>query len=124
MSKKKKKPSPGSLLTRFIKGRSAKAINGTATKKRQAKLKTDKKPSQPAGSAEEAPEEKPKTGLDLAIREIKHMMTVGDKDPERLAMLVSKLLVSEQKRKEQDQEKFDQMVSDILEKDRDKGAAN
>lgn len=124
MSKKKKKTRSGSLLTRFIKGRSAKAANGAATKKRQAKLKTEKKPSQPTGSTKEAPEEKPKTGFDLSIQEIKHMMAVGDKDPERLAMLVSKLLESEQKRKEQDQEKFDQMVSDILDKDRDKGAAN
>lgn len=124
MSKKKKKNAQGSLLTRFIKRRSAKAIDGTATKKCQAKLKTENKSSKPAGPSQEVAEAKPKTGLDLAIQEIKHMMAVGDKDPERLAMLVSKLLVSEKKRKEQDQEKFDRMVSGILDKDRDKGGAN
>lgn len=51
-------------------------------------------------------------------------MAVGENDPERLAMLLSKLLGSEQKRKQEEKEAFDKMVLDIVDKDKQTGASN
>lgn len=130
--KKKKKPqtaAPSSLLTRLIKGRSADGKSGKAKsakkgdrqQKKAANGSDDGASGPPPSSAESA---KPKTPLDHSIHEIKHMMAVGENDPERLAMLLSKLLGSEQQKRQQEKEAFDQMVSDIVSKDKETGASN
>ena len=131
--KKKKKAQTAessSLLTRLMKGRSADGKSGKTKsakkgerqqKKAAANGSDDGKASVATPSEESA---KPKTALDHSIHEIKHMVAVGENDPERLAMLLSKLLGSEQRKKQEEKEAFDQMVSDIVNKDKETGASN
>jgi hypothetical protein len=100
--KKKKsasKPAEG-LLARLFKG---------GGKEPTAKSKD--------GSAKPKAKIKPLTPLERSIQEIKHMTKVGESDPERLAMLLSKLLGTEQEKQRHDQEDFDQMVWDIVNKE-------
>ena len=121
MKGKKKKKRPGetaSLLTRLMKGRPA--AKGSPRPKKQGNGTAN------VSRVESATEEstKPKTPLDRSISEIKNMMAVGENDPERLAMLLSKLLGSEQKRKQEEKEAFDKMVLDIVDRDKQAGASN
>ncbi len=97
--KAKKKP-PNSLLTRLLKGKDKK------------KDKADKAAS--AAGARSAAKDKPPTPLDRSIREIKQLLGVGQSDPERLALLLSNILGAEREKQEKDQQNFDQMVWDIV----------
>ena len=113
--KKKKKKKSGSLLTRLIKsGKERKKGSGTGGGKTKPK-----KAENPSGNGQVAEADaQPKTPLDRSIQEIKHMMKVGESDPERLALLLSKLLGTEQQKKQRSQEQFDKMVRDIVDKDK------
>ncbi len=104
---KKKKAatkSGSSLLSRWFKG-------GTDIDKGAEGKSTGGKP---------APKVKAKalTPLDRSIQEIKHLAKVGQSDPERLAMLLSRLLGQEQDKQRQEKETFDRMVWDIVNKDK------
>ena len=105
-SKKKKKgaaKSGGSLLSRFFKGgaKAGRPDNGTAKKKVRAK---------------------PLTPLERSIQEIKNMAKVGESNPERLAMLLSRLLGQEKEKERLAKEDFDRMVWDIVDKNEAKNA--
>lgn len=105
--KKKKRPAKDSLLTRLFGGGKSKGGRGEARKGKK-----------PAGNGKAGPQAKarPLTPLERSIQEIKQLAKVGESDPERLAMLLSNLLAGEQARRLQDQQKYDQMVSDLLDK--------
>ena len=100
-SKKKgaKKAPAGGLLARLFR-KDAKA--GTAADSKSAKAAPGKA--------------RPLTPLERSIQEIKHMTKVGQSDPERLAMMLSKLLQQEKQKQESAQESFDAMVWDIVHK--------
>ena len=91
----------GGLLSRLFGG-DAKA----APKKSKAKP-----------GADGAAKARPLTPLERSIQEIKHMTKVGKSDPERLAMILSKLLQQEKQKQEQAQQDFDRMVWDIVNTD-------
>ena len=96
--KKGKKPS-NSLLTRLLKGRDKKEKGRDGA---------------PVTPGQSGVKDKPKTPLDRSIGEIKQLLGVGHSDPERLALLLSNILGSERQKLEKDQEKFDEMVWDIV----------
>lgn len=98
----------GGLLARLFKG-DAKAERG---KKVEAKAKAKAGP----------PKARPLTPLERSIQEIKHMATVGKSDPERLAMLLSRLLSQERDKQRLAREQFDRMVWDIVNRE-EKSAA-
>ena len=109
MNGKKKKKSAqrsSSLLSRWFKGGADKSGAGS---------KSAGKGGKPAAKARP----KAQTPLDRSIQEIKHMAKVGESDPERLAMLLSRLLGKEQAKQQEAQEQFDNMVWDIVNKDKD-----
>ena len=95
-----KKKAQGSLLTRLLKGKG----------KKKSK---DQKAASTAGRKAEA-SEKPPTPLDRSIREIKQLLGVGQSDPERLALLLSNILGAEREKQEKEQQKFDEMVWDLV----------
>ena len=106
--KQKKKAaakSPGGLLARLFKGDS------------KAGKKPDKARSSAAGATNG--KAKPLSPLERSIQEIKHMAKVGESDPERLAMLLSRLLSQEKEKERQAQEGFDRMVWDIVHREED-----
>lgn len=94
-----KKKAPNSLLTRLLKGKDKKKDSGQSTS---------------AVGGLSAAKDKPPTPLDRSIREIKQLLGVGQSDPERLALLLSNLLGAEREKLEKDQQNFDQMVWDIV----------
>lgn len=101
---KKAKPRKGangaSLLTRlFRKDDKGKAADGSNGKGARPKARA-----------------KPLTPLDRSIQEIKHMAKVGESDPERLAMMLSKLISQQVEKERQAKEEFDRMVWDIVHK--------
>lgn len=103
--KKKKKAEAkagGSLLSRWLK-----------TGKGDDKKGHGKK----AAPGKAAAKTKAQTPLDRSIQEIKHMAKVGESDPERLAMLLSRLLGQEKEKQRSAQEDFDRMIWDIVHKD-------
>ena len=61
--------------------------------------------------------DEPLSPLERSIQEIKHLAKVGEKDPERLAMILSTMLGAEQEKTRKEQEKFDTMIQDIVERD-------
>lgn len=112
-----KKKAQGSLLTRLLKGKDKKKIKG-------------QKEAPAAGKKEEV-NDKPPTPLDRSIREIKQLLGVGQSDPERLALLLSNILGAEREKQEKDQQKFDEMVWDLVNRreqgsgsEEDAGASN
>lgn len=96
--KKKKK----SLLTRLFGGKKKKANPA-------AKRGT---PTPKGRPAQDKP--RPLTPLDRSIKEIKHLADIGQKDPERLAMILGKMFKEQREKKRQDQERLDQLIRDIL----------
>ncbi|MDA0337442.1 MAG: hypothetical protein O2782_19950 [bacterium] len=72
------------------------------------------------GGSKPAPKVKAKalTPLDRSIQEIKHLAKVGESDPERLAMLLSRLLGQEREKQRHEKETFDRVVWDIVNKDK------
>ena len=99
-TRKKSAKSEGGLLSRWFKGDDkGDSKAGKGTQKREANGKTKAKPLSP---------------LERSIQEIKHMAKVGKSDPERLAMLLSRLLSQEKEKERQAQETFDRMVWDIV----------
>lgn len=78
-----------------------------------------------AGAGKAAPGEAEANGkkpsrlspLERSIQEIKHMAKVGESDPERLAMLLSRLLTKEREKKRRAQEDFERMVWDLVKRD-------
>ncbi len=97
---KAKKKAPNSLLTRLLKGKDKK------------KDKADKEA--PVTGRQSAATDQPPTPLDRSIREIKQLLGVGQSDPERLALLLSNILGAEREKQEKDQQNFDQMIWDIV----------
>jgi len=97
--KPRKKKASGSLLSRFLKGGKKK---GKAGARKTAKKK------------EAAPKAQPKTLLERSITEIKQMTTIGEKDPERLARLLTSILAKERTKQQAEQQRFEGMVWDIV----------
>ena len=118
--KKKKRPTKGSFLTRLLGSDKGKAAGNGARKPRAARA--NGKPSRAAankpGAAEgdAAPKARALTPLERSIQEIKQMAKVGESDPQRLAMLLSNLLAGEQAKRQQDQQSFDEMISDLVDR--------
>lgn len=110
--KKKKKPSDGSLLGRLF------ASSGSRKKSSPGKTQS-KATAQTAKKGEEAPREAPLTPRQRSLREIEQMRTVGQADPERLALMLSRIFASVKAQREREQESFNEMVSDILERNPD-----
>ena len=111
--KKKKEKKAESFLTRLMKGGQSQGKG----KKRADRSKNGKAATNGRTGVEVKGGEgkaKPLTPLERSIQEIKHMAGVGSKDPERLAMILSTVLSVEQEKTRKDQEKFDNMVWDIV----------
>ena len=94
--RKKKKP----LLTRIFGG------------KKGGKSKGGKK----GATADKQSQETPRTRLQRSIAEMKQMKQLGEKDPERLARLLVAMFREVQQKEEQDKQRFDEMVWDIVHK--------
>ena len=108
--KKKKQESNGkSLLTRFFK---------SGKKKKGGEKEILNRGT--SGKGKSVHKLKSLSPLDRSIQEIKQLMKVGEDDPERLALLLSNLLVTEREKMQKKQEAFDQMVWDIVQRKEEK----
>ncbi len=120
--KKKKQKKTESLITRLIKGGESR-LKGKK-KRSPGRSKNGELTSRghkaANGKGDEA-KAKPLTALERSINEIKHMSRVGSNDPERLAMILSTILSVEQEKTRKDQEKFDNLVSDIVKRKEEEG---
>jgi len=110
--KKKKKRSSASLLGRLFasSGDRKKAARGKAQSKGGAKAA----PKAPTKDESEAPPAAPLTPRQKSVREIEQMAQMGKADPERLALMLSRLLGTVRDQRDRDQADFEEMVSDIL----------
>lgn len=100
--KPKKKKKKTSFLARLL------------GKRPPAEKKPASKPRARAAEPTAREQPRPLTRLDRSIAEIKQMMHIGQKDPERLAMIIGRMLKAQRDQKQKDQEKLDQLVRDIL----------
>lgn len=108
--KERKKKAKGSLLTRFFKS--------SEKKKKNSPTRTAKKEV-----VRQAPPMKPTpppTAGQRSIAEIKYLMRIGERDPQRLAMLVSDLLAEDRVQSRQDRQAFAQMIEEINAKSKNK----
>ncbi|MFH1571790.1 MAG: hypothetical protein ABIL09_27620 [Gemmatimonadota bacterium] len=114
--KKGAKATGGSLLTRLFGGGKKGGARAAAAGARQkgGKPAGNGKASADAGGG--ATKARPLTPLERSIQEIKQMAKVGERDPERLALLLSNLLAGEQAKRQRDQQKFERMVSDLVDR--------
>ncbi|MBI2505546.1 MAG: hypothetical protein HYW07_20230 [Candidatus Latescibacteria bacterium] len=110
--KPKKKKARSSLLARLFgaKGKAEPAA------KKAAKAKTAKK----AAPEKVAPKPPPPTPLDRSIAEIKQMVRIGQNNPARLATILGNLIKAEQAKKAQADEKYQQLIQDILDRQQQK----
>ncbi|MFC1525764.1 hypothetical protein ACFL6X_03015 [Candidatus Latescibacterota bacterium] len=116
--KKKKKAAKGSLLTRLF-GAGGKGSAKEKPKVKKAGAATGSNGKAPAQDGRQSPapaKARPLTPLERSIEEVRRMMKVGESDPQRLAMLLSNLLGTEKQKRQQDQQKFDDMVLGIVRK--------
>lgn len=110
-AKKGKKPAARrGLLARLFKGSAGGKGKGKDGDKAAAR--------KAAAASKAAPNGKPRppTPLERSIREIKHMVKVGGSDPERLAMMLSRLLSAEKEKQRKAREDFDRMVWGLVNK--------
>lgn len=121
--RKKKNKKPESLLSRLIKaGAGGGKKKGSVGKSKNGRGKpAGRKKVVENGSGEQ--KAKPLTPLERSIKEIKQMAGMGEKDPERLAMILSSLLGAEQEKVRKNKEKFDEMVWDIVKRREDEGSS-
>jgi len=120
---KKKKSSAGkkkSGASKSKKKTSEKKSAKPSFLKRLLKRDSDTKRSA-TSAAKGAEKKKPLSPLERSIAEIRQLQKVGERDPERLATLLAKILAKEKQKKDEAQEKFDTMVWDIVNKDEDVG---
>jgi hypothetical protein len=104
MKPKKKKAKP-SLLARLFGG---KGKAEPAAKKPPARKK--------APPEKAAPRQPRSTPLDRSIAEIKTMVRIGQSNPARLATILGNILRAEQEKKAQADEKYRQLIQDILDR--------
>ena len=104
MSPKKKKVEP-SLLARLFgtKGKAKSAAKKSAAARKKAAPEKAVQPQPPRP-----------TPLDRSISEIKTMVRIGQNNPARLATILGNMLNAEKAKKDQADEKFQQLVRDIL----------
>ena len=114
--KKKKEKKADSFLSRLVRGKKK------AGRSKNGKVATNGRVGAEATGGEGKVKAKPLTPLERSIQEIKQMAGVGSKDPERLAMILSTILSGEQEKTRQDQEKFDNMVWDIVKRRDEEGS--
>ena len=97
--RKKRKP----LLTRIF---------GDKKGKKRSKSKGGKKDA----TADSQSQGTPRTRLQRSIAEMKQMKQLGEKDPERLARLLVAMFREVQQKEEQDKQRCDEMVWNIVRK--------
>ena len=83
---------------------------------KQAPLRKGKprKPSDKKGQAAE--KARPMTGRDRQLKELKLLANIGKQDPERLASIISKMLLDGQEKAEADRLKFERLIWEKAEK--------
>jgi hypothetical protein len=132
-----KKKRQGSLLTRFFKKSSEKTKEPRSAPKKVNKGRAvpvkdiapkDTAPKDTAQSATPSPNPasipaKPATpagpsALAYSIAEIKQLMAIGKKDPQRLALLVGNMLEAEKERQLAEKKAFDQLLQEIAARQR------
>jgi len=111
MTPRKKKPS---LLARLFGGGKT-PQKSTPRKKPSSRPEVEATPRDRvrAAAVSSAPPAPP-SPLERSIREIKQMAGMGEKDPERLALMLSRLLSKERQKRDEDKDKLGEMVKDIL----------
>jgi len=72
---------------------------------------------QDAAGGKAATDRRPLTPRERSLAEVRQMARIGQRDPERLAVLLSGLLAKDRARRRADQELFEQQVQDILHRD-------
>lgn len=117
MKPKKKKANP-SLLARLFgaKGKAKPAAKKTAKTKAAAPPAKKAAPKKAAAR----PKPPPPTPLDRSIAEIKQMIRIGQNNPARLATILGNLIKAEQVKKAQADEKYQQLIQDILDRQQQK----
>jgi hypothetical protein len=116
LSPRKKKAAKKPLLTRLFGAGDEKAsAKGKSKARKKDKRAARENGKAPAAAQEKAPAKaRPLTPLERSIEEIRRMAKVGESDPQRLAMLLSNLLGAEKRKRQIEQQKFDDMVWDIV----------
>lgn len=117
MKPKKKKAKP-SLLARLF-GAKAKA-KPAAKKAAKAKAAATPPAAEKSLAKKAAPKPPPPTPLDRSIAEIKTMVRIGQNNPARLANILGNLLKAEQAKKAAADEKYHQLIQDILDRQQQK----
>lgn len=121
MMKPRKKKRQGSLLTRFFsktdeKSKAAQAKTNKAAKAHVVPVKRAVKSTVPSKAtvAEQSTAPSP-TAVQRSIAEIKQLIAIGNKDPQRLALLIGNILETEKKRQLAKKEAFNQLLEKIAE---------
>ena len=106
--KKQKPEAPPGLFEKLLRPWKSQRVTLTQAGKKQAPLRRGK----PAKQKEEtAPRERPaSTPRQRQLRELQTLLTIGKRDPERLAAIISRLLHESRQREESAKLRFERMV--------------
>ena len=113
--KPKNKKRQGSLLTRLFKKENDKPKEPQSTTKKvdKGRVQPVKDAAKPAVTPTKPAAPVLTSALEYSIAEIKHLVAIGKKDPQRLALLVGNMLEAEKERQLVEKEAFDQLLQEI-----------
>jgi hypothetical protein len=106
--KKQKPEAPPGLFDKLLRPWKSQRVTLTQAGKKQAPLRRGKPAKQKAKSA---PKERPAhTPRQKQLRELQTLLTIGKRDPERLAAIISRLLHESRQQEESARLRFERLV--------------
>ena len=106
--KKQKPEAPPGLFEKLLRPWKSQRVTLTQAGKKQAPLRRGKSAKQ---KEKAAPGERPaSTPRQKQLRELQTLLTIGKRDPERLAAIISRLLHESRQREESAKLRFERMV--------------
>jgi hypothetical protein len=118
-----KQGSDGGFFDRMFRPLKKQRVTLTKAGKGQAPLRKGKAARKAGRKAQAAEKARPMTAREKQVRELKMLANIGKQDPERLAGIISRMLLEGQRKDEADRQMFERLIWEKIEKRQpDRGA--
>ena len=113
-----KQDSGGGFFNRMFRPSKKQRVTLTKAGKGQAPLRKGKARKPSTKRAQAAEMARPMTGREKQVKELKLLANIGKQDPERLAGIISKMLLDGEQKEEADRLRFERLIWEKAEKKR------
>lgn len=106
----------GGFFDRMFRPLKKQQVTLTKAGKGQAPLRKGKTGQKAGRKAQAAEKARPMTAREKQVRELKMLANIGKQDPERLAGIISRMLLEGQRKEEADRQQFERLIWEKIEK--------